>query len=47
MVQAVENTLFDRDQISKLLKDNLAAARERMKIYADKRRSERVFEVND
>lgn len=46
-LQAIENALMDRDQISKLLKDNLAIARERMKSYADKKRSERTFEVGD
>lgn len=46
-VQAIEDALMDRDQISKLLKDNLAIASERMKSYADKKRSERTFEVGD
>lgn len=44
-VQAMEDSLFDRDQILKLLKDHYVKAQQIMKWYEDKRRSERQFEV--
>lgn len=33
--------------MQQLLQDNLSKAQERMKLYADKRRSEREFQVGD
>lgn len=46
-VQAVEDELYARDRTIKLLKDHLSLAQERMKHYADKKRSEMHFEVGD
>lgn len=46
-VKAVEEVLLDRDQVNKVLKDNLHLARERMKLQVDKHRTERSFEIND
>lgn len=46
-VQAVEDQLKTRDQITRLLKEYLEAARQRMKCLADLHRSERTFEVGD
>ncbi|XP_018849027.1 uncharacterized protein LOC109012047 [Juglans regia] len=45
--QTVDQTLQNRDQILKLLKENLESARNRMKIQADKHRTERKFEEGD
>lgn len=45
--QAVEDYLFDRDWMKKLLMDNLTKAGDHMKSFADKHRTERVFEVGD
>ncbi|XP_070013614.1 uncharacterized protein [Nicotiana sylvestris] len=47
MVQATEDTMMRRQQMQQLLKDNLTKAQERMKYYADKRRSDREFQVGD
>lgn len=44
-VQAVEDQLRSREQIAKLLKENLDAARQRMKRQADLNRTERSFET--
>lgn len=46
-VQAVEDSLLERDYILKLLKDHFLKAQSRMKHFADKRRTERHFEVGD
>ncbi|KAF8413581.1 hypothetical protein HHK36_001572 [Tetracentron sinense] len=46
-VQAVDEALRDRDQIMKILRDNLVAAQDRMKRMADLHRSEREFSVGD
>lgn len=46
-VQAVEDILYDLNQVSKVLKDNLVISRERMKKYADEHRTERSFQVGD
>lgn len=42
-------TRFVRDRVNSqlLLKDNLIISQERMKFYADKKRSEREFQVDD
>ncbi|OIS99338.1 putative mitochondrial protein [Nicotiana attenuata] len=45
VVQAAEETMMRRQQMQQLLKDNLTKAQERMKYYADKRRSDREFQV--
>lgn len=37
----------DREKLQQLLKENLQKAQERMKMYADRKRSEREFEVGD
>lgn len=37
-------TLYDRDQVSKILKDNLALARDRMKAFSDKHRTECIVQ---
>lgn len=46
-VQAVEDTLYDKDRIIKLLKDNLNHAKNKIKFFADKKRSTRCLEVGD
>lgn len=43
----VEQELLTRDRILRLLHGNLSVAQARMKVQADKRRSERSFEVDD
>lgn len=43
----VNQFVRDRVETLKLLKENLNKAQERMKVYADKRRSEREFQVDD
>ncbi|KAF5468680.1 hypothetical protein F2P56_012817 [Juglans regia] len=45
--QAVDEVLRTRDQILSTLKSNLAAAQERMKCQADKKRTEREFAIGD
>jgi hypothetical protein len=44
---AVENQLYTRDQILQLLKENLQKSQNRMKKYADLKRTERVFKEGD
>lgn len=44
-VQAVEDYLYNRDRVKKLLMDNLVKARDRMKSFAYRHRTERHFEV--
>ena len=44
---AVDDFLLTRQQILDLLKSNLIAAQDRLKLQADKRRQERSFEVGD
>lgn len=46
-VASVDNLLAKRDQLLKSLKVNLERARQRMKLQADKHRTEREFEVGD
>ncbi|KAK9223252.1 hypothetical protein WN944_011694 [Citrus x changshan-huyou] len=46
-VHAVDLALRDKDLILRLLKDNLEAAQSRMKFFADKKRTERVFAKGD
>ena len=46
-VAAVDLLLQDRQQLFSLLKTNLAAAQERMKWFADKKRVDRSFAVGD
>ncbi|GJS18672.1 retrotransposable element Tf2 [Tanacetum coccineum] len=46
-VEAVDRTLQAREQVVQLLKFNLKKAQDRMKSQADKRRSNRSFQVND
>ncbi|KAH9699109.1 hypothetical protein KPL71_024219 [Citrus sinensis] len=46
-VAAVDLSLKDRDAMIRLLKANLVDAQARMKLYADKKKSERKFEVGD
>lgn len=43
----VNTFLHQRTEIHKLIKANLQKAQERMKFYADKRRTERTFEVGE
>ena len=43
----VDLSLRDRDAIIRSLKANLVDAQARMKLYADKKKSERKFEVGD
>lgn len=45
--QQVEEDLIDRDRTLIILKDNLLRAQERMKFFADRKRTERSFEVGD
>ena len=44
---AMDDFLLTRQQILDLLKGNLVAAQDRMKLQADKHRQERSFEVGD
>lgn len=44
---AVDDFLQNRQKILELLKGNLLAAQDRMKLQADKYRQERSFEVGD
>ncbi|KAH0642114.1 hypothetical protein KY290_033714 [Solanum tuberosum] len=44
MVPAADDAVMRRQQWIQLLKDNLSKAQERMKFYADKKRSEREFQ---
>lgn len=46
-VQAVNEQLRSRDQIAKLLKENLVAAQQRMKKQKDLHRTERSFQESD
>ena len=46
-VGVMDLLLKDRQQLLALLKQNLHAAQERMKQYADKKRVERSFKVGD
>lgn len=46
-VQSVEDSFLDRDKANKLLHDHLIAARDRMKYYADRGRTERQFTIGD
>ncbi|XP_070041453.1 uncharacterized protein [Nicotiana tomentosiformis] len=46
MVQAAEDIVMRRQQMQQLLKDNLIKSQERMKYYADKRRSDREFQTS-
>jgi len=45
MVEAVDEVFHNCEQILALLQQNLQQAQQRMKKYADLRRSERTFEV--
>ena len=47
MVSTVEDLLKEREQLSRMLVDQLEKAQHRMKYYADKKRSEREFQVGD
>lgn len=42
---AREELLYDQDRVKKLLMDNLIKARDRIKIFADRHRTEQSFEV--
>lgn len=46
-VQAIKDSLLERDHILKILKDHFLKAHKRMKHFADKRRTKRHFEVGD
>ncbi|XP_026378333.1 uncharacterized protein LOC113272750 [Papaver somniferum] len=46
-VATVENYLQERDLMLQLLKEELSKAQSRMKFIADKKRSDRTFEVSD
>ncbi|CAL9012351.1 unnamed protein product, partial [Prunus brigantina] len=46
-VHAVDTALIDRDQLLNILKSNIQMAQNRMKVYADKHRTERHFQVGD
>lgn len=43
----VNDLVQEKQRTTKLLKENLENAQQRMKMFADKKRSERVFEVGD
>lgn len=45
--ESIDQTLRTRDKNIIILKENLSAAQNHMKFYADKRRFERQFEVGD
>lgn len=46
-VQSVENALYDSDHTLQLLKDHYTKSQARMKHFADRRRTEREFEVGE
>ncbi|KAI5322790.1 hypothetical protein L3X38_031862 [Prunus dulcis] len=46
-VHVVDTALIDRDQLLNTLKSNIQMAQNRMKVYADKHRTERHFNVGD
>ena len=46
-VSTVEDLLKEREQLSRMLVNQLEKAQHRMKYYADKKRSEREFQVGD
>ncbi|XP_075095399.1 uncharacterized protein LOC107814356 [Nicotiana tabacum] len=46
-VQEAEDIVMRRQQMQQLLKDNLTRLRSRMKYYANKRRSDREFQLGD
>jgi len=46
-IQEVENTLKTRDEIIRILRANLQLAQDRMKKFADIKRTERSFDVGD
>jgi hypothetical protein len=46
-VQAVEETLKTREFILSLIRQNLQDAQDRMKVYADRHRTSREFEIGD
>ncbi|XP_027067557.1 uncharacterized protein [Coffea arabica] len=46
-VATVEDHLKDRQKLDELLKRNLQEAQDRMKLYADQKRSARTFSVGD
>ena len=46
-VARVEDHLKDRQQLDELLRKNLYGAQDRMKLYADQKRSKREFKVGD
>jgi hypothetical protein len=47
MVQVVEDHIWNKQDVLKLLKDNLVMAQNRMKQAADQHRTEREFEAGD
>jgi hypothetical protein len=47
MLDSVEDQLGNRDQILQLLKENLYQSQNRMKLYANFRRTERHFQEGD
>ena len=47
VVQAVENELRDREHILALAQENLQETQLRMKNFADKKRTEREYEIGD
>ncbi|GKC21779.1 retrovirus-related pol polyprotein from transposon 17.6 [Tanacetum coccineum] len=47
LVEVVDRTLQAREQVVQLLKFNIKRAQDRMKSQADKRRFDRIFQVND
>ncbi|XP_026442644.1 uncharacterized protein LOC113342264 [Papaver somniferum] len=46
-VEAVEDYLKNKDIVLNILKDTLLRAQERMKLFADLKRTDRIFEVGD
>ncbi|GMI64808.1 hypothetical protein HRI_000150100 [Hibiscus trionum] len=46
-VASVQELMHNREEINKILKDNLLKAQERMKYYADKKRTDMEFQVGD
>lgn len=47
VVQAVDLALRDRDSLIQQLRQNLQVAKERMKFFADRHRTDREFHVGD
>lgn len=46
-VKSVEDYLKDKDHMLQLLKEDLSRAQDRMKLFADQKRTDKIFQVGD